>query len=173
MPIRTCVVTFSDGSVRGREWKRMSWYWRFLLMIILVRQLNSRESGLSTERSRGNVNRYETRDGYAASPFLGMVDLRNWFELWRPRLPASHFYFILYLLYDDLVTVLQYVTIIDNVNTFPFWRAISKSSRSANRVLYHNRGSTDSLSKARIPKTHWRRTDLRLQYPTRIPARQF
>jgi hypothetical protein len=28
--------------------KAVSWYWRFLLMIILARQLNSRESGLST-----------------------------------------------------------------------------------------------------------------------------
>jgi hypothetical protein len=32
----------------GTRMEAMSWYWRFLLMIILVRQLNSRESGLST-----------------------------------------------------------------------------------------------------------------------------
>ena len=32
----------------GRRMEAMSWYWRFLLMIILVRRLNSRESGLST-----------------------------------------------------------------------------------------------------------------------------
>ena len=32
----------------GTRMEAMSWYWRFLLMIILVRRLNSRESGLST-----------------------------------------------------------------------------------------------------------------------------
>ena len=32
----------------GRRMEAMSWYWRFLLMNILVRRLNSRESGLST-----------------------------------------------------------------------------------------------------------------------------
>jgi hypothetical protein len=34
----------------GTRMKAMSWYWRFLflLMILLVRRLNSRESGLST-----------------------------------------------------------------------------------------------------------------------------
>jgi uncharacterized protein DUF4158 len=33
---------------KGTRMEAMSWYWRFLLMIILVRRLNSRESGLST-----------------------------------------------------------------------------------------------------------------------------
>jgi hypothetical protein len=45
---------------------------------------------------------------------------------------------------------------------------------------HHNRGFTGSLSRARMPKTHFehgamvhtRRTAPRLQYPTRIPARQ-
>ena len=32
----------------GTRMEAMSWYWRFLLMIIIVRRLNSRESGLST-----------------------------------------------------------------------------------------------------------------------------
>jgi hypothetical protein len=32
----------------GSRIEAVSWYWRFLLMIILVRRLNSRESGLST-----------------------------------------------------------------------------------------------------------------------------
>jgi TniQ protein len=32
----------------GTRMEAMSWYWRFLLMIILARRLNSRESGLST-----------------------------------------------------------------------------------------------------------------------------
>jgi hypothetical protein len=32
----------------GTRMEAMSWYWRFLLMIILIRQLNSRKSGLST-----------------------------------------------------------------------------------------------------------------------------
>jgi hypothetical protein len=32
----------------GMRIERLSWYWRFLLMIILVRKLNSRESGQST-----------------------------------------------------------------------------------------------------------------------------
>jgi hypothetical protein len=36
------------GQRPGRRMEVMSWYWRFLLMIILVRQLNSRASGLST-----------------------------------------------------------------------------------------------------------------------------
>jgi len=39
---------FSDDSVLGMRIEKLSWYWRFLLMIVLVRQLNSRESGLST-----------------------------------------------------------------------------------------------------------------------------
>src|SRR5208337_3451933 len=38
----------SDDSVLGMRIEKLSWYWRFLLMIVLVRQLNSRESGLST-----------------------------------------------------------------------------------------------------------------------------
>ena len=32
----------------GTRMEAMSWYWRFLLMIILARRLNSRESRLST-----------------------------------------------------------------------------------------------------------------------------
>jgi hypothetical protein len=32
----------------GMRMEALSWYWRFLLMIILARRLNSRESGLST-----------------------------------------------------------------------------------------------------------------------------
>jgi len=34
-----------------------------------------------------------------------------------------------------MITGVQYVIMMDNVNTFHFWRAISKSRRSANRVL--------------------------------------
>jgi hypothetical protein len=29
MPIRTCVVTFSDGKRPGTRMEAMSWYWRF------------------------------------------------------------------------------------------------------------------------------------------------
>ena len=41
----------SQNSGRQRPGSRIeavSWYWRFLLKIILARQLNSKESGLST-----------------------------------------------------------------------------------------------------------------------------
>jgi hypothetical protein len=34
-----------------------------------------------------------------------------------------------------MITILFYVINMGNVNTFAFWRAISKSRRSANRVL--------------------------------------
>jgi hypothetical protein len=36
------------GQRPGMRMEALSWYWRFLLMIILARRLNSRESGLST-----------------------------------------------------------------------------------------------------------------------------
>jgi len=36
----------------GTRMEALSWYWRVLLMIILVRQLNSRESALATTQSR-------------------------------------------------------------------------------------------------------------------------
>jgi hypothetical protein len=64
----------------------------------------------------------------------------------------------------------------DNVNTFPFWRAISKSRRSANRVLssqpriyrlaFKNEDSEDALatnrSKASIPNANSREAILNL-----------
>jgi hypothetical protein len=37
-----------NGGGRVREIEAVSWHWRFLLIIILARQLNARESGLST-----------------------------------------------------------------------------------------------------------------------------
>jgi hypothetical protein len=42
---------------------------------------------------------------------------------------------MLYLLYDVMITILFYVLIMEMSILLPFWRAISKSRRSANRVL--------------------------------------
>ena len=40
MPIRTCVVTFSDGSVQGREWKRF---------LVLARDENGFEEDVTAQ----------------------------------------------------------------------------------------------------------------------------